>query len=83
MQKIEDLFAEMDEDDSGTISWDEFNRKISLLTTLGLDKDTMRLQFELIDTDMSGFLDTREFIHTLFRLVNPPNCQEILVIKRK
>jgi len=80
MQRVEDLFEEMDEDNSGTISREEFNSKTQLLERLGLDHSTMRLAFELIDDDMSGALEMQEFIHMVFRLLHPPSSQDLLVV---
>lgn len=63
MGKVKDLFEEMDSDDSGTISREEFEAKTGLLQQLGLDQGTIRLAFELIDDDSSGLLEMQEFIH--------------------
>jgi len=82
MNKVEDLFAQMDADESGTISRDEFEAKTGLLEKLGLDQSTIRLAFELIDDDRSGSLEMQEFIHMVFRLLHPPTSQDLLVIKR-
>jgi len=43
MQRVEDLFEEMDQDESGTISREEFQAKTYLLEKLGLDYSTMQL----------------------------------------
>lgn len=51
MQKVEELFEEMDSDGSGTISRDEFEAKTGLLEKLGLDQSTIKLAFELIDDE--------------------------------
>ncbi|CAD7937834.1 unnamed protein product [Amoebophrya sp. A25] len=82
MSKVEDLFAQMDADESGTISRDEFEAKTQLLEKLGLDHSTIRLAFELIDDDRSGTLEMQEFIHMVFRLLHPPAAQDLLVVKR-
>ncbi|CAD7960633.1 unnamed protein product [Amoebophrya sp. A120] len=82
MNKVEDLFAQMDADESGTISREEFEAKTALLEKLGLDQSTIRLAFELIDDDRSGSLEMQEFIHMVFRLLHPPTSQDLLVIKR-
>jgi len=82
MNKVEDLFAQMDADSSGTISREEFEAKTDLLERLGLDQSTIRLAFELIDDDKSGSLEMQEFVHMVFRLLHPPSSQDLLVIKR-
>lgn len=82
MQKVEELFSEMDSDGSGTISRDEFEKQSGLLEKLGLDQSTIKLAFELIDDDRSGTLEMQEFLHMVYRLLNPPTTQDLLCIKR-
>jgi len=82
MSKIEDLFLEMDLDESGSISREEFGDKIELLEKFGLDQTTIKLAFDLIDADRSGQLEMQEFIHMVFRLLHPPASQDLLCVKR-
>ena len=63
MMKIEELFSEMDTDESGSISREEFEAKADLLQKIGLEQNTIRLAFEMIDDDRSGSLEMQEFIH--------------------
>jgi len=82
MEKIQNLFAEMDEDGSGNLTRSEFEAKIALLRRLGLNEDVCKLAFDLIDRDGSGTLSMSEFLDVTLRLLHPPASQDLLKIGR-
>eukprot|EP00929_Paragymnodinium_shiwhaense_P083788 TRINITY_DN44758_c0_g1_i1.p1 TRINITY_DN44758_c0_g1~~TRINITY_DN44758_c0_g1_i1.p1 ORF type:complete len:661 (+),score=102.15 TRINITY_DN44758_c0_g1_i1:238-2220(+) len=69
-----ELFHQMDEDCSGTVSWDEMERHFSneavqgLFKTLGLSSDDLHLVFRLIDIDGSGEVNIDEFFDGCLKL---------------
>jgi len=74
LQEMRDLFNDMDDDGSGTITLEEIKeyfvdpRVMSYFQALGLDpNDTERL-FRLIDDDGSGDVSIEEFLHGCMRL---------------
>eukprot|EP00929_Paragymnodinium_shiwhaense_P119381 TRINITY_DN91275_c0_g1_i1.p1 TRINITY_DN91275_c0_g1~~TRINITY_DN91275_c0_g1_i1.p1 ORF type:complete len:708 (-),score=108.70 TRINITY_DN91275_c0_g1_i1:340-2463(-) len=71
---MRELFHEMDEDRSGTVSWAEMEAHFQnvqvqgLFQTLGLSSDDLALLFRLIDDDGSGEVNIDEFLDGCLKL---------------
>lgn len=82
--RVEEVFASIDEDESGTITRKEFGADAKrLLKRLGIDSHLLQNAFDIIDVDDSNSLDMNEFISMIFRLLHPPKTQDVLIIHRK
>merc|ERR1711953_1212330 len=74
MAQMTDVLHETDSDQSGTISWEEFETKlqdhrvIAYLAALELDVAEARGLFELLDTEESNEVPVDEFVVGCFRL---------------
>merc|ERR1719311_1109768 len=80
--RVEDLFEQIDEDGSGTITREEFENRntIEHISKLGIDKNLLRNVFDIMDTDDDNHLEAKEFIDMMFTLIHPPKSQDILAI---
>merc|ERR1719353_1821311 len=71
---MQDIFVEMDQDEQGTISLEEFESKledervIAYFNALKLDVSDARVLFRLLDTDESGEITIDEFIVGCYKL---------------
>merc|ERR1711870_97949 len=86
MGEMRDLFAEIDQDDSGTVGLEEIQayledpRVQGYFQALGLDpNDTERL-FKLIDDDGSGDVDVTEFLEGCLRLKGQARSIDVYAI---
>jgi len=70
--KIEELFREADTDGKGIVTWDDFNRLLSVdevktwLSALEIDVHEGRTLFHLLDRDGTGGISLRDFIEAIF-----------------
>jgi Ca2+-binding EF-hand superfamily protein len=73
-QSMKQLFIEMDEDESGTVSWMEMESHFQdlhvqgLFSMLGLNPTDLAQLFKLIDDDESGEVNIDEFLDGCLRL---------------
>jgi Ca2+-binding EF-hand superfamily protein len=74
MDTMQRVFEELDVDDSGTLTVDEFEKQIqdenilSYLSTLELDVAQVRTLLTLLDRDQNGEVDIEEFVTGCLRL---------------
>lgn len=74
MRELKNLFYEADCDDSGSLSWEEFEthcddaRVMAYLSTLDLDPSEARGLFTLLDYNDSGEVSINEFVNGCIRL---------------
>jgi len=74
LESMQDIFLEMDSDEQGTISLEEFEGKlqdervIAYFNALKLDVSDARVLFRLLDTDESGEITIDEFIVGCYKL---------------
>merc|ERR1719195_236596 len=82
-QKIKAFFAEADSDNSGTLSWDEFedhlqNPKVAaFFASLELDVSQAHRLFQLLDTDGSNEVGIDEFLDGCLRLKGPAKSLDV------
>lgn len=83
--KVDDIFQQIDIDGSGTISRSEFEslNAVALMAKLGIEQVLLDNAFEILDTDEDDNLESAEFIDMIFKLLNPPLSQDVLIIHRK
>eukprot|EP00746_Dinoflagellata_sp_MGD_P018117 gnl/MRDRNA2_/MRDRNA2_141993_c0_seq1.p1 gnl/MRDRNA2_/MRDRNA2_141993_c0~~gnl/MRDRNA2_/MRDRNA2_141993_c0_seq1.p1 ORF type:complete len:607 (-),score=114.84 gnl/MRDRNA2_/MRDRNA2_141993_c0_seq1:61-1881(-) len=83
--RVEDLFHQIDADGSGTVSSTEFENKETLrdLEKLGIQKELLENAFDVLDVDGDNDLEAKEFIRMIFKLLHPPETQDVLVIHQK
>jgi len=83
--KVDDIFSQIDSDGSGTISRTEFEslNAVELMAKLGIEQVLLDNAFDILDTDEDDNLGSAEFIDMIFKLLNPPQSQDVLVIHRK
>merc|ERR1719456_742392 len=74
LESMEEIFQEMDDDEAGTISLEEFEtrlqdeRVIAYFNALKLDVSDARVLFKLLDTDESGEITIGEFMVGCYKL---------------
>jgi hypothetical protein len=74
VETLQRVFEELDNDGSGTLTLDEFERQIqdenilTYLRALDLDIDQVRILLPLLDVDQNGEVDIEEFITGCLRL---------------
>ncbi len=56
MNRIQELFLEIDDDDSGLITDVEFRENVHMIKYYGLDETTCDLAFDLMDTEGAKIL---------------------------
>lgn len=72
--EISQLFSEMDEDHSGSITWEEFEEYMdderirSYFNALELDTSDNKRLFQMLDTDNTGKVSTSDFLEGCLRL---------------
>eukprot|EP00747_Dinoflagellata_sp_TGD_P165896 gnl/TRDRNA2_/TRDRNA2_187879_c0_seq1.p1 gnl/TRDRNA2_/TRDRNA2_187879_c0~~gnl/TRDRNA2_/TRDRNA2_187879_c0_seq1.p1 ORF type:complete len:625 (+),score=106.89 gnl/TRDRNA2_/TRDRNA2_187879_c0_seq1:63-1937(+) len=78
--RVEEMFEQMDLDESGAVSQEEFTSygAVDALEKLGIDKNIMNSVFECIDTNEDGQISLREFVKMIFTLLNAPTSKELL-----
>jgi len=84
MQRV---FEELDANDSGTITLDEFEKQIqdenilSYLSSLELDIDQVRTLLTLLDRDQNGEVDIEEFITGCLRLKGGAKSLDMAILQ--
>lgn len=74
----------MDDDNSGTISRNEFERHAGcILEELGLPEQTMRDAFEMLDAHNHGLVEVAELQQFVFKSLQPMQTQDVLSIAVK
>jgi len=74
LEKIHNVFVEMDTDKTGTVTHDEFEDALhdqsvlAYFQVLGLDIDEAKTLFGLLDHDQNGSIDVEEFVSGCMRL---------------
>jgi len=83
--QVEDLFEQIDIDGSGSLTRSEFHKfnAPELLEKLGIDETVLKHAFDIMDVDGNTCLQMSEFIEMIFKLLHPPEAQDVLVIHRK
>merc|ERR1719265_1195190 len=83
-QRVREVFASIDLDGSGTVSREEFNgAAMKQMVNLGISKDVLESAFDILDADGSGSFDIDEFLKMIFKLLNPPQSQDIQLLNQK
>lgn len=84
-QRVREVFSCIDVDGSGTVSRDEFHRNggQQQLMKLGISEDIVKNAFDILDCDSSGYFDVSDFSSLVFKLLNPPQSQDIQVLNQK
>merc|ERR1719352_1395393 len=80
--RVEEIFEEMDTDVSGTVSRQEFeaNDILKSLESLGIEPLVLKNAFDILDSDRDGQLESKEFIHMIFKCLHPPKAEDVLDI---
>merc|ERR1719174_1929741 len=87
MDTLQRVFMELDNDGSGTLTLDEFERQIqdeSILTylrALDLDIDQVRILLPLLDVDQNGEVDIEEFITGCLRLKGGAKSLDMAILQ--
>lgn len=82
--RVRDVFNSIDTDGSGTVTRQEFDEAaIQQLVKLGIDHELVHNAFNIIDVDGSGSFDVSEFLTMIFKLLNPPQSQDIQALHQK
>lgn len=87
LNRIKELFEEMDLDDTGTLSIEEFekhlddDRVVAYFNTLKLDVSDARTLFLLLDHDGSGSIDLDEFVSGCHRLKGESRSLDVAIVR--
>jgi voltage-gated sodium channel len=82
LQRVGSLFEKMDADESGTVTKSELIQYADVFASLGLEKSSLMVAFELADKDLTGDLSIEEFVYMVTRLLHPPTSQDLLILQR-
>lgn len=82
--RVGEVFAQLDADSNGSVSQEEFTVTAhSQLAKLGIEPGLVKSAFDIIDVDNNGKLELDEFIQMIFKLLHPPEAQDLLKIHQK
>merc|ERR1719326_2195270 len=87
LESMQDIFEEMDSDEQGTITLDEFESKlqdervIAYFNALKLDVSDARVLFRLLDTDESGEITIEEFLQGCYKLQGESRSLDMKVMQ--
>merc|ERR1719171_2987848 len=56
---------------------------MNLLQRLGIEQGLLENAFDILDSDEDDALEAKEFISMIFKLLHPPESQDVLIIHRK
>lgn len=85
---VQAFFEKLDVDESGEISWDEFEQMLlrkdmrEFFKTIDVDIENARSLFELLDLDCSGSVDVNEFMDGCLRIWSPAKGLDLRMILR-
>jgi len=86
MEGLRELFEEFDEDESGSISWKEFEKHVvspevgAYLRALDLEATQVEGLFKLLDTNKEGTVDIDEFVMGCLRLKGSAKTVDVATI---
>jgi len=84
---MQSVFAELDADNSGALTWEEFEEHIgdekimSYLGTLELDISQVKTLFQLLDVDGTGEVDVEEFVTGCLDLKGGAKKMDMAILK--
>lgn len=83
-QKVSSAFLGMDDDGNGVISRVEFEENIAATSkAVGIPLELLGNAFDVIDIDGTGEIDHKEFVEMVFKLLNPPESKEIVLVQKR
>jgi len=96
-QQVENLFRLLEIESTGFISRKELERNQHVLDELekvGVDNEILATSLKILDrknssergaaaSDPSGHLDLEEFLEVVFKMMHPPQTQDILLVQTK
>jgi len=84
---MQQVFEELDTNDSGALSLEEFEKHIedekivAFLSSMGLDVSQVRTLFTLLDVDRTGEVDLEEFVSGCLRLRGGAKSLDMAILK--
>merc|ERR1712032_1050982 len=87
MSIMQQVFSELDTNNSGALSFEEFEKHIddekiiAYLRTLEIDIDQVRTLFTLLDVDNTGEVDLEEFVGGCLRLRGGATSMDMAVLR--
>lgn len=87
VQVMQQVFQELDTNDSGALSLDEFEKHIedakltAFLSSVGLDVSEVCTLFSLLDVDRTGEVDLDEFVQGCLRLKGGAKSMDMAILK--
>jgi voltage-gated sodium channel len=84
-KRIEEIFMDMDTDESGTLTRDEFETSDALmaLEAIGIEGHICKNAFDILDSNRDGCLASHEFVRMIFKCLHPPHAEEILELEAR
>eukprot|EP00747_Dinoflagellata_sp_TGD_P112002 gnl/TRDRNA2_/TRDRNA2_171351_c0_seq2.p1 gnl/TRDRNA2_/TRDRNA2_171351_c0~~gnl/TRDRNA2_/TRDRNA2_171351_c0_seq2.p1 ORF type:complete len:170 (-),score=28.92 gnl/TRDRNA2_/TRDRNA2_171351_c0_seq2:378-887(-) len=86
---VSELFHKVDIEQSGVMSWDEFERALQLsemqsyFKEINIGLEGARGLFSLLDIDGSGLVDLDELVHGFFRLRGPAKSLDLVTLMQE
>merc|ERR1719313_529981 len=83
--KVEEVFRQMDADGSGSVSKEEFEdpATVRVLNKMGIDKAILEQAMDIMGVDEKGGFSCQELMILIFKLLRPPESQDVLMIHSK
>lgn len=86
IKELQSLFYNMDDDESGLLTWEEFathledETVVEYLRSMDLEASDAESLFRLIDKDAGGEVSVDEFVNGAQRLRGPSKCSDVMAI---
>lgn len=83
--RVEEIFNDMDTDESGTVTRQEFHSSsiITELEAIGIEPQVAKNAFDILDVDRDGALKCTAFVRMIFKCLHPPKAEDIMEIEAK
>lgn len=84
--RIRQIFQRLDEDGTGMLSWETLSESfkdeavLNTFSTLGVEREDLRVLFKLLDFDFSGVINAEEFFQGCLRLRGPAKALDVVLI---